>query len=56
MRARFAITLLAVTMLCTCVIAQENTADYWLKKGSELSTNGSNEQALQARKGHSDRP
>ena len=47
-RAKFVLLLMALTFLCTSAMAQENTTDYWLKKGYELSANGSNEQALQA--------
>lgn len=39
---------LMLAALCISAMAQESTASYWLKKGYELSANGSNEQALQA--------
>lgn len=48
MKAGFAIALLALAILCVAAMAQENTTGYWLKKGYELSANGSNEQALQS--------
>ena len=47
-KARFVIVLMALAVLCVSAVAQENTAGYWLKRGYELSTNDSNEQALQA--------
>ena len=48
MKARFAIALLAVAVLCTCVMAQENTARGWYKRGVELAGNGSYEDAVKA--------
>jgi tetratricopeptide (TPR) repeat protein len=46
MKARFVIALLALAMLCTLVLAQENTSAYWVEKGNELVDNGSYEEAL----------
>ena len=46
MKARFAIALLAIAMLCVCAIAQENAAEDWYKKGRDLSRNGSYEEAV----------
>jgi tetratricopeptide (TPR) repeat protein len=48
MKTRFLIALLGIAMLTSCTLAQENTTGYWLKKGYELSLNGSDEEALQA--------
>lgn len=48
MKTRFAIALLAVAVLCTCVMAQENTASGWYKRGVELAGNGSYEDAVKA--------
>lgn len=41
MKARFAFFLLAVSMLCTCVLAQEKTTEDWLKEGRSLMLSGS---------------
>ena len=46
MKARFAIALLAIAMLCASAMAQENTADDWYKKGRDLAKNGSYEEAV----------
>ncbi|MFZ2472365.1 MAG: hypothetical protein WAW52_10545 [Methanothrix sp.] len=46
MKARFAVALLAIAMLCACALAQEETAEDWSKKGQELRMNGSLEEAL----------
>ncbi len=48
MKTRFAIALLTIAMLCASALAQEETAESWLKEGYNLSANGSYEQALQA--------
>ena len=48
MKARFAIALLAISMLCASAMAQENTADYWYKTGMNLTGNGSYEKAVEA--------
>jgi len=48
MKTRLVIALLGIAMLTACTFAQENTPGYWLKKGYELSLNGSDEGALQA--------
>jgi tetratricopeptide (TPR) repeat protein len=49
MKERFAMVLLAVTMLCACALAQENTAGYWIKIGDDLALNKSNiQEALAA--------
>lgn len=42
------LSLIALCALCTSVIAQENTTDYWLNEGQSLMMNGSFEQASQA--------
>jgi tetratricopeptide (TPR) repeat protein len=39
---------LSLVALCTCALAQEDTADGWLKKGYELMANGSFEEAAKA--------
>ena len=42
MKARFAVALLAIAMLCASTLAQENnTAGYWIEKAEELSQNSS---------------
>lgn len=48
MRKIFAVALLTITVLCVCVIAQENTAEGWYEKGRELYRNGSYEEAVKA--------
>ena len=48
MKARFAIALLAIAMLCAVAVAQENTAEDWFKKGQELDRNGSYNESIQA--------
>ncbi|MCK9442765.1 MAG: tetratricopeptide repeat protein [Methanothrix sp.] len=50
MKVKAVLILLSLVVLCSYSVAQaqENTTGYWLKKGYELSPNGSNEQALQA--------
>lgn len=48
MKTKFAIAMFAISMLCACATAQEETAESWLKEGYSLSANGSYEQALQA--------
>ena len=48
MKLGFTIALLAITMLCACAMAQENTSNGWLKKGYELMANGSYEEAAKA--------
>lgn len=48
MKAIFAITLIAVSVLCTSAYAREKSAESWLKEGYSLAGNGSYEQALQA--------
>ena len=40
--------LLSLIALCTCAMAQESTADGWLKTGYELMANGSFEEAAKA--------
>jgi tetratricopeptide (TPR) repeat protein len=44
MKTRFAIALLAIAMLCASALAQEKTADYWIKIGDDLALNKSNNQ------------
>ncbi|MCX6673377.1 MAG: tetratricopeptide repeat protein [Methanothrix sp.] len=44
MKIRFAIALLAIAMLCASAVAQEKTADYWIKIGDDLALNKSNNQ------------
>jgi tetratricopeptide (TPR) repeat protein len=46
MKTGFAMALLALAMLCTLVLAQENTSAYWVENGNELVDNGSYEEAL----------
>jgi hypothetical protein len=46
--SKLALALVSLTALCVCAIAQEETAESYLKKGYDLSMNGSHEQALQA--------
>lgn len=46
--SKLALALVSLTALCVCAVAQEETAESWLKKGYDLSVNGSHEQALQA--------
>lgn len=48
MKARFAIALLAVAVLCSSAIAQEQNAKYWYEKGQKLDANQSYEDAVQA--------
>ena len=48
MKARFAIAMLAVAMLCASAMAQENTAKDWYKKAQVLERNGSYEEAVAA--------
>jgi superkiller protein 3 len=48
MKARFAIALLAVAMLCVTAVAQEQNAQYWYEKGLKLEGNQSYEDAVQA--------
>lgn len=49
MRAKFALVLIALATLCSSVMAQENTAEDWSKKGEdELFNNSSFEGALKA--------
>lgn len=48
MKTRFVISLLTVATLCTCTLAQENTAEGWYKKGIELENNGSYIEAIKA--------
>jgi len=43
-----ALALLAIAIVCVSATAQEDTADYRLKKAYDLSANGSHEEALQA--------
>ena len=46
--AKLALALLALAVLCTCAMAQENSADTWMNKARALSLNGSNEEAIAA--------
>jgi len=46
--ARFAIALIALAALCSCTLAQENTAEDWFNRGQELMDNESYEEALRA--------
>jgi len=48
MKVKFAIALLAISMLCASAVAQEETADSWMKKGYELMGNRSYEEAIKA--------
>ncbi len=54
-RAKAFIALLALTALCTCALAQDNSsdysykkADYWYKRGLDLAGSGAYEDALEA--------
>jgi len=46
MNEKFAIALLAISMLCTSALAQNDTANYWYQKGQELARNGSFQEAV----------
>lgn len=48
MKARFVVAMLAIAIFCVSALAQENTADGWMKKGYELMGNGSYEEATKA--------
>ena len=48
MKAEFTVALLAVAMLCTSAVAQENTAEDWFNKGQEQFRNHSYEDANEA--------
>ena len=48
MKTGFVISLLAIAMLGASSLAQEDTANDWLKKGYELMANGSYEEAAKA--------
>lgn len=48
MKARFAVALLAVAMLCATAWADEKSAKSWMEMGFELSQNGSYKEAVQA--------
>ena len=48
MKARFAIVMLVIAMLCASAMAQDNTTESWFKKGQELGRNGSYEEAVKA--------
>ena len=41
-RARFALAMIALVALCSHVVAQENTANYWIAKGDDLLFNKCN--------------
>ncbi len=45
---KIVLALLALTTLCVCAVAQEDTADKWYKKGLDLGRNGSYEEAVNA--------
>jgi len=45
---RSAIALIALAALCSCTLAQENTAEDWFNRGQELMDNESYEEALRA--------
>lgn len=47
-RARFALAMIALVILCVSAVAQENTAEVWYKKGLELEKNGSPDEAILA--------
>lgn len=47
-KAIFAVIGIALAILCSSSAAQENTADYWMKKSTELFNNGSLEDSLNA--------
>ena len=46
--AKFAIALVALAALCSCAVAEEDIADYWLETGNDLFMNGSYEKAILA--------
>jgi tetratricopeptide (TPR) repeat protein len=48
MKAGFVVVLMALAVLCVSAVAQENTAEGWFKKGSELFRNGSYDDAVKA--------
>jgi tetratricopeptide (TPR) repeat protein len=48
MKTGFVVSLLAIAMLGASSLAQEDTANDWLKKGYELMANGSYEEAAKA--------
>jgi len=48
MKARFAIVLVAMVMICVTTLAQENTAQGWYKKGQDLDRNGFHNESVQA--------
>jgi len=45
---RLTVVLMVLSALCTCAVAEEETADNWLNKGEQLMMNGSLEEALAA--------
>jgi tetratricopeptide (TPR) repeat protein len=48
LRLKLLFCFISVAVLCTCAIAQENTAESWYKKGIELENNGSYVEAIKA--------
>jgi len=48
MAAKFSLAMIALTVLCTCTLAQENTLGYWLNKGNESFANRSYQEAVDA--------
>jgi len=44
LKARFALVMIALAVLCVSALAQENTANYWITKGDDLALNKSNNQ------------
>ena len=47
-RARFALVMIALVILCVSAVAQEMIAEDWYKKGQELERKGSYEEAVKA--------
>jgi tetratricopeptide (TPR) repeat protein len=46
--ARFALAMIALSVLCVSAMAQENTAEDWFNKGQDLFRNGCYEEAVEA--------
>ena len=48
LRLKLLFCFISVAVLCTCAIAQEETAEYWFEKSGELLDNRSLDEADQA--------
>ena len=48
LKARFALVMIALAVLCVSALAQENTVGSWIKEGQDLVANQSYEEAIQA--------